>query len=37
MMNLLSGELVNMQATAFSIRPFASGMYLEMPSLRTWR
>ena len=32
MMNLVSGELLNMQATAFSILPLAPGKYLEMPS-----
>ena len=32
MMNLVSGELLNMQATALSILPLAPGKYLEMPS-----
>ena len=31
-MNLVSGELLNMQATALSILPLAPGKYLEMPS-----
>lgn len=34
MMNLESGEFVNMQALAVIMRPLAPGRYLTIPSLR---